>query len=176
MPALTSPPDPGAGMLLGDALVRTMKLLHAMKQYAPRAHPDVDPMAYPVLFTLSVQPLRLSDLAERVYADVSTMSRQVTHLVGLGLVDRLPDPEDGRAHRLTLTDEGIQLLADLRASRETWIRGHLEGWSESDIRTFAGYLERFADAVAHSRAELLHEHGTPSSTLTPSTPTSQDVS
>ncbi len=165
-------PDAAPQAMLGDALVRTMKLLQSMKHHAPRAHPEVDPMAYPVLFTLSCRPSRLSELADKVYADVSTMSRQVTHLVGLGMIDRLPDPDDGRAQLLTVTDAGVQLLDDLRRGRETWLRGLLEGWSEPDVRTFTDYLQRFADAVERSRGALPHE----AAATSPSTTTPQDVS
>jgi len=101
----------------GDNLVRAVKLVHSMRHDAPRPHPEVDPLAYPVLFTLWCQPRRVSDLADKVYADISTVSRQVTHLVGLGLIERLPDPEDGRAHLLTLTPAGIALLTTLRQDR-----------------------------------------------------------
>ncbi len=154
-PSTTEPPSApaaGARALLGDVLVRTMKLLQSLKHHAPRAHPEIDPMAFPVLFTLSCQPLRLSELADKVYADVSTMSRQVAHLVGLGLVERLPDPEDGRAHTLSVTPAGAELLTSLRASRETWLRSLLDDWSESDLAAFTAYLERFADAVERSRS------------------------
>jgi len=143
----------------GDALVRTMRLLQAHKQHAPRVHPDVDPMSFPLLFRLSCQPHRVSDLADRLYADVSTVSRQVTHLAGLGLIERVPDPEDGRAHLLSLTDAGATLLVDLRRSRDAWLASLLEGWSDTDVADFAAYLQRFADAVDRSRAGLAHEAG-----------------
>ena len=158
---------------LGDNLVRVIKLVHHIRSEAPRPHPDVDPLAYPVMFTLWHAPRRVSDLADKVYADVSTVSRQVTHLVGLGLVERLSDPEDGRAHLAALTDAGVDLLTSLRRSRNEWLLGLLEGWTNDDIQTFSDYLERFADAVEHSRTAPAHEAAGEAATSTPST---QEVS
>ncbi len=146
----------------GDNLVRAVKLVQSMRHDAPRPHPEVDPMAYPVLFTLWCEPRRVSDLADKMFADVSTVSRQVTHLVGLGLIERLPDPEDGRAHLLTLTSAGVDLLTNLRDQRDAWLLGLLEGWSEQDVGTFSAYLRRFAEAVERSRGETSHPPTTPS--------------
>ena len=105
----SSPSSPTA--TLGDDLIRVVKLLHHVRQQAPRRHPQVDPMAYPLLFNLLAAPLRVSALAELVHSDVSTVSRQVSTLVDLGFVTRGPDPDDGRAQALTLTDEGRDAAA-----------------------------------------------------------------
>ena len=43
----------------------------------------------------------------RLGLDKSTVSRQVSHLVDLGLVDRAADPVDGRAQVLTPSAEGV---------------------------------------------------------------------
>ncbi len=46
MPFRSVPSTPTA--VLGDELVRVTKLLHVAKAQAPRKHPQVDPMAYPL--------------------------------------------------------------------------------------------------------------------------------
>ena len=80
MPQANDPSDPRVAF--GDALVRVMKIMAAVKQRAPRAHPDVDPMGYPLMFNLSDEPRRVSDIAAALHLDVSTVSRQVSQLVG----------------------------------------------------------------------------------------------
>ena len=90
MPFRSEPSTPTA--MLGDDLVRVVKLLHHVRQQSPRQHPQVDPMAYPLLFNLKVAPMRVSALAEVLHSDVSTVSRQVSTLVDLGFVERGPDP------------------------------------------------------------------------------------
>lgn len=143
MEAATHRIEPG----FGDHLMRSIKLLHLVRQHAPRAHPQVDPMSYPLMFTLWARERRLSDLAEAIHLDTSTVSRQVSHLVDLGMVRRSPDPDDGRAQLLALTDDGVDLLLRLRSSRDTWLATLLDDWADDDMARFTTYLERFADAL-----------------------------
>ncbi|WP_226901864.1 MarR family winged helix-turn-helix transcriptional regulator [Phycicoccus mangrovi] len=130
--------------VLGDELVRVLKLMHVARARAPRMHEQVDPMAYPLLFNLVRTPLRVSELAEAVHSDVSTVSRQVSTLVEHGLVVREPDPDDGRAHVLAVTAEGTALLVAIREGRDRWLQGLLADWSEDDVRTLTRHLARLA--------------------------------
>lgn len=152
MPFSPVPPAPTAG--LGDDLVRVVRLLHHVRQQAPRRHPQVDPMAYPLLFNLLDGPLRVSGLAEVVHSDVSTVSRQVSTLVDLGFVTRGPDPDDGRAQALTLTDEGTALLHAIRDDRDRWLRGLLAGWDDADVVSFSQHLRHFASDLEASLTTL----------------------
>jgi len=148
MPFSSVPSTPTA--VLGDDLVRVMKLLHLVRQQAPRQHPQVDPMAYPLLFNLKVRPLRVSTLAELVHSDVSTVSRQVSTLVDLGFVTRGPDPDDGRAQALSLTDEGSALLTAIRDDRDRWLQRLLGDWSDDDVTSFTSHLRHFASDLEAS--------------------------
>ena len=135
---------PGCTSAMGEQLVRVVKLLSVARSRMPRQHPLVDPMAYPLLFNLHRTPMRLSALAELVHADVSTVSRQVSLLVEHGFVTRGPDPEDGRAHVLTVSDSGSALLADIRTARDTWLHTLTTEWSDDDVRAFTDQLARLA--------------------------------
>ncbi len=151
MPFSSVPSNPTA--VLGDDLIRVVKLLHHVRQQAPRQHPQVDPMAYPLLFNLKVAPLRVSALAEVLHSDVSTVSRQVSTLVDLGFVARGPDPDDRRAQALSLTDEGSALLTAIRSDRDRWLTGLLADWSDDDVASFSAHLRHFAsdlEASLHS--------------------------
>lgn len=130
--------------LLGDELVRVIKLMHVARARAPRHHEQVDPMAYPLLFNLQRSSMRVSALAEAVHSDVSTVSRQVSTLVEHGLVVREPDPADGRAHVLAVTAEGTALLVAIREGRDRWLQGLLSEWSEDDVRLLTSHLARLA--------------------------------
>src|SRR5829696_9342366 len=101
-------------------------------------------MAYPLLFNLRAQPMRVSALAEAVHTDVSTVSRQVSTLVDLGFVRRGPDPDDGRAQALSLTAEGQSLLVAIREDRDRWLQGLLADWSRDDVLSFSAHLQHFA--------------------------------
>jgi DNA-binding MarR family transcriptional regulator len=152
MPFSSVPSSPTAA--LGDDLIRVVKLLHTVRQQAPRQHPQVDPMAYPLLFHLKVRPMRVSALAEALHSDVSTVSRQVSTLVDLGFVDRGPDPDDGRAQALSLTDEGTALLTAIREDRDRWLQGLLSDWPEADIASFSAHLRHFASDLEASLSSI----------------------
>jgi DNA-binding MarR family transcriptional regulator len=139
---------------LGDDLIRVVKLLQHARQQAPRRHPQVDPMAYPLLFNLLAAPLRVSALAEAIHSDVSTVSRQVSTLVDLGFVTRGPDPDDGRAQALTLTDEGRALLHAIRDDRDRWLQGLLADWDDDAVAEFSGHLRHFASDLEASLTTL----------------------
>lgn len=87
---------------VGEDLVHLMKAMSALRHHVPRLHPDVETSAYPVIFAVSTGPLRVSAIAERVHSDVSTVSRQVSHLVQAGILEKVTDPGDGRAFNIAL--------------------------------------------------------------------------
>ena len=53
---------------------------------------------------------RPSDVAAATGLDLSTVSRQLKALESRGWIAREPDPSDGRAHLLSLSDEGRRVL------------------------------------------------------------------
>lgn len=109
----------------------------------------IDHSAHIVLFVLRCSgALRLSDLAARMELDASTASRHVRSLEQLGLVRRSPDPDDGRAFRVELTDEGIEQWEASARHRMELLSAAMEGWSEADVLTFERLMTRFADGVA----------------------------
>lgn len=145
----------GTGGALGAELVRLVKLLVAMRQHAPTTHGAIDTTHYPVLFALANGPLRISDLAGCAHSDVSTVSRQVSFLVQHHLLAKVPDPADGRAHRVSLTDEGRAAIDQALAARGQWLSAIMTGWSDEDARQFLHQVSRFTASLeaAHGRFE-----------------------
>src|SRR3954462_7007431 len=74
----------------------------------------LNPREYGVLYALSTAPdgLRITELLDDVLLTQAGMSRLIARLEARGLVERLDDPDDGRACRVRLTEAGI------RAQRE----------------------------------------------------------
>jgi DNA-binding MarR family transcriptional regulator len=106
------------------------------------------------LFALAViernGPARVTALAETARVDASVVSRQAAQLEHAGLVERKPDPEDGRAQRLSITDAGREVLEDGRVKLATIVTERLAGWDPEELRTFTGTLRRLvADLSAH---------------------------
>jgi DNA-binding MarR family transcriptional regulator len=152
---------------LSLTLVRIMKLFQSMRAHAPRLHAAVDATAYPVLFNLHAGPKRVSELAECVHSDVSTVSRQTTALVSHGLAEKVTDPADGRAQVITLTAEGTALIERIKASRAQWFQQILADWDPEDIAGFTAYLDRFGDALEASRARALASPANPANPANP---------
>ncbi|WP_347058267.1 MarR family winged helix-turn-helix transcriptional regulator [Blastococcus sp. HT6-30] len=110
---------------------------------ARELHPDLDGAAYGLLALLQdTGPLRASDLVARLGLDKSTVSRQLSSLVDLGLVERAADPQDGRAQVLTPSAEGAARLARIRSVRRARWESDLAGWPAEDVATLAVLLER----------------------------------
>ena len=89
-------------------------------------------------------PLRLSDLAAALELDLSTVSRQVRHLVDTGLVTRQADPGDGRAALLALSERGRAVLDAVRRSRREAVRQTLAGWGAAERSALATSVTRLA--------------------------------
>ncbi|HET6625826.1 MAG TPA: MarR family transcriptional regulator [Nocardioidaceae bacterium] len=87
-------------------------------------------------------PTRVSDLAEHARVDTSVVSRQVAQVVQLGFVERTPDADDGRAHRVALTAAGAQVLRDGRDALAGMVTERLGDWSPQEIQTFSARLRR----------------------------------
>lgn len=109
------------------ALHRTLEELIRLIQFRDRdricCH-DVSVSQCYALETLALAgPLRLHELAERLYLDKSTASRVIDGVVAKGYADRARHPDDGRAVLIGLTPNGralyerieADLLAEVRA-------------------------------------------------------------
>lgn len=105
--------------------------------------------------------LRVSRLAAAQGHDVSTVSRRVAHLEDHGLLERLPDPTDGRASTVRLTPAGHAALNDERTARTSLLGAILQDWPEHDLTELDRLLSRLsadmdADRPQPASAPLRH--------------------
>ncbi|MET2010448.1 MarR family transcriptional regulator [Microbacterium chocolatum] len=108
---------------------------------ADRVSPGLLPGPYKVFTTIVRRgPLTLSALAETLMADKGQISRTVRELESLSLIQRTPDPNDGRSHLLSPTPEGLDRLSAARAPQEGLLVDALAEWSVDDIRSLARLL------------------------------------
>ncbi len=135
---------------LGHQVIRVTKLLQVARARAGIVENGVEPPTYGILFTLERGPLRLSDLSTCVHTEISTISRQVSSLAGAGLLEKIPDPDDGRAQLIRVTDAGRDTMRRLRDRRDDWLADLLGDWDPDDIRTLARLLRRLNDQVEAS--------------------------
>ena len=108
---------------------------------AHRVSPGMLPGAYKVFTTIvRRESVTLSALAESLMADKGQISRTVRELEQLGLIERTPDPDDGRSSLLSPTPEGLARLADARAPQERTLVDALAEWPIDDIRNLSRLL------------------------------------
>ncbi len=108
---------------------------------AAEIHPELDPASYSLLLMVAdTGSLRAIDAAERIGLDKSTVSRQVANLVRLDLLSRVPDPEDGRARIIQLSESGRARLDAARERRARRLRDDFAQWSTEDLHQFARLL------------------------------------
>ncbi|NIZ92860.1 MarR family winged helix-turn-helix transcriptional regulator [Kineococcus rubinsiae] len=91
---------------------------------------------------------RVSEVAETLGLDLSTVSRQVTHLRQRGLLTAVPDPQDGRSQRLSLTETGVAELRSHRRHLVDTLVARLADWDDAEIDLLARLLDRLARAGA----------------------------
>ncbi len=138
---------------LGFELARHAKLLHIVRaRMATKVPPGLDFAAVGLLMTLvRCGPRRQGELADAALLDPSTTSRYVSALARAGLVERRPDPDDGRAVQLVASTAGLLLGAELTEHRQQVIRDVLDGWSEADLDVLLGLIRRLNDALDQQR-------------------------
>jgi DNA-binding MarR family transcriptional regulator len=112
-------------------------------EMAREVHPDLEPAAYGLLVRLDEHGRqRATELAAYIGVGKATMSRQLRALEDLGLVAREPDPADGRAWLVHLTDEGRSRVGKVREARRARYVRQLSHWERSEVAELAHLLQR----------------------------------
>ncbi|MBK5992320.1 MarR family winged helix-turn-helix transcriptional regulator [Streptomyces microflavus] len=112
-------------------------------EMAREVHPELEPAAYGLLVRLeSAGRQRATELAAYFGVGKATMSRQLRALENLGLVDREPDPADGRAWLVRLTDEGLARFRSVRGARRGQYVRKLADWDRGEVAELARLLHQ----------------------------------
>ena len=90
-----------------EALFRAQATMHR-ELMAADVWDRLSPSEYGVLYALSTAPdgLRITELGGDALLTQGGISRLVARLEASGLLERVPDPDDGRATRVRLTEAG----------------------------------------------------------------------
>ncbi len=75
---------------------------------------------------------RIGELASADHCSQPTMTAQVKKLEEQGLLTRSTDEDDARASRISLTEQGVAMLAQVRAARSSAITPVLEALTPQD--------------------------------------------
>ena len=108
----------------------------------------LDTGSFWLLRTLSASgTLRVTDLAVCANLDASTVSMHVAQLHSAGLIERTPDPVDGRAQRVKLSAAGADRIETALRARRALLEKALELWDPRDLDQLDRLLTRFAADV-----------------------------
>jgi len=125
------------------AIVRTARRL---RQEAFEAGADLSPSTVAALASVERHgPLTPSELAEIERVKRPTATRTLRVLCDAGLVERAPDPEDGRSALISITAAGRERLRRLRGRKNAYLARRMRELPAEDFETLeraAAILER----------------------------------
>jgi DNA-binding MarR family transcriptional regulator len=139
---ISPPPRPLPALLTGVKLAAIDKL-HG--RIAEAGHPNIREGHGCVFGFIDIEKgSRLTDLAAHAGFTKQAVGEAVTELERLGYVERLPDPDDGRAKIIKLTDWGVDAV--LKGRR---VFAEIEaGWAEEVGAELMANLREAATRIA----------------------------
>jgi DNA-binding MarR family transcriptional regulator len=90
-------------------------------------------------------PIGVVELADRTGRDHTTISRQMTKLEELGLIERHASTKDKRVREAEVSEKGQMMIAALNAARERLANRILVSWTDAELDQLRSLLRRFAD-------------------------------
>lgn len=113
-------------------------------RFAEEVHPELKGVGMIVLqFIVKKGPVTATRIAQMLDMDKAMVSRQVSKLRELGMIDAEPAPEDRRVVLLTASTSAVELLDGLR---DRWAHGYHErfrGWTLDELEVMRDGLHRF---------------------------------
>lgn len=135
--------------LEGEVGVLIRRIRRVIGERARAVHPELLPASYLMLgYVRDNGPVRASAIGQVFDIDKGAISRQVQHLIDLGLLDRSPDPEDGRATLLTASADAVRRLDQVADDRRQLLADRLGDWSAEEMASFTATLRRYNEALS----------------------------
>ena len=134
--------------LEGEVTVLFRRIKHVLVERAHAVHPGLSGLGLPMLLRISAGPIRASALVEEFLMDKGAVSRHIQHLEELGLIERSPDPEDGRATLLSVTADAARRLGEIDQDRRARLDDRLADWTADDLAGLADQLGRYNRSLA----------------------------
>ena len=114
-----------------------------------QAGSELRPSSASALVTIELHgPLTPSELAEIERVKRPTATRILRGLEGEGLIDRTPDPKDGRSALISLSAEGRERLRRLRQRKNAYLARRMRDLDPDEVGTLehaAAILERLLE-------------------------------
>lgn len=128
--------------------VMVRRIRRVLAERARTVHPELQGATFVLLSWVDQRgPVRASAVAESFGIDKGAISRQVQHLLELGLLERTPDPADGRATLLSASEAATARLAEDRRASRIWLDGKLGDLPDAELADFVRLLGRYNAAL-----------------------------
>ncbi len=132
--------------------LRTGERWHRSGAIAQQSGINLERALHPILFALDdANSIRVTDLAAMLGVSSPTASRHITTLVRRGLVNTVANHLDSRVTLVELTDQGREVLNEVRESWRQVLAEAIHGWSQHErtifLRGFATFAESWSDLV-----------------------------
>ncbi|EIV92500.1 MarR family winged helix-turn-helix transcriptional regulator [Frankia sp. QA3] len=139
-----------------SALIRWSESKHIRLEVARRSGCDVSPSEMRLLehFDLS-GPMRVSDIAECMHIDISTVSLQLRQLRRKLLVDQSKDPRDRRVSLITITDDGRDAVRRTRRARCELLEKVFVQVEPDELEQAAAVLLRVQEHMLQGMADFM---------------------
>ena len=138
-------PGPDGEETLSEAFMAVARQLRGTSQ-ATLAPWEITPAQLRALRVLGRHGTkRMSELSEHLHIAARSATEVVEALESRGLVERRPDPADGRATLAELTPEGSQVLSAIRAARGAEAEQVFDRLSADDKAQLARILAQLRD-------------------------------
>lgn len=133
--------------------VATMQLSRRMRQESGN-ETALTPSRFSALSSIEANgTLRMTDLAQIERVSKSSITRIVGSLSDLGLVELLPDPNDGRSTLVAVTPDGKRVLETTSERTDAYLAEQLTAFSDAEktmLEASVLLLERLAERSTRS--------------------------
>ncbi|MEZ9721286.1 GNAT family N-acetyltransferase [Vibrio splendidus] len=115
------------------------------------------PIQAHTLIELEQQPLTVNQLADKLNIDKSNASRAVNNLAKNSLIQTSPHPNDKRSVVASVTEQGINTLAQLHSQQNQFYDSVLERLTEAETQQVLGGIKHYLKALqqCHASSDVL---------------------
>ena len=145
----------GGADAIGVVELELIKLVRNLETFARRGslYSRVDRAGYLAMRVLDdLGPVSTNVLAQALRLDASTVTRQIAALERSGLIERRPDPADGRSSSIVLTTEGRRCMREVEQERRRSIETLVSDWDDAERAGLAAVLARLNASLAENVA------------------------
>ena len=127
-----------------QAMLRSMSELFRFNQ----AHNFSFSQANTLLFFKCSSPVTFAQLTAHLGVTKAAVSQLVDRLVEQGFVERQEDPRDRRSVLLSLSSNGLQLVADANRTRQAWMANYSELFTSEESARLKPALTLLLDKLS----------------------------